>query len=359
MEKRIRVPIVILLGILLFGSCSSGKKNEIDRTLTVKIDSVKPYRSKLSVTFPGKIKAASDVALAFRVSGTLLRVHVDAGSIVRKGQVLAEIDPRDYKTQLNATQAEFNRIKGEAERIMQLYEKGSVSKNDFEKAKFGLEQITAKLEAHKNALADTQLRAPFDGYVQRRYFDGNETISAGMPVVTMINRGMPEVEINIPSSDYFERESFDTYSCRVDLFPDEEYQLKLTGVTHKANLNQLYTMKFSFVPGEYKRLPTPGMTTTVKIVKKTDESALSVIPVSAVFSDENGESNVWIYSSENQSVSAKKIDLLGVQRNGFVIVSCGLSVGECIVTAGVHSLKEGCKVTPLAAHSKTNVGGLL
>ena len=69
MEKRIRVPIVILLGILLFGSCSSGKKNEIDRTLTVKIDSVKPYRSKLSVTFPGKIKAASDVALAFREIG--------------------------------------------------------------------------------------------------------------------------------------------------------------------------------------------------------------------------------------------------------------------------------------------------
>lgn len=357
--KKFTVPFLMMIGTLLLWSCSSGKKNEIDRTLTVKIDSVRPYTSQLSVSYPGKIRASSDVNLGFRVSGTLLRVNVDVGSVVRKGDVLAEIDPRDYRTQLNATEAEYNRIKGEAERIMALYEKRSVSKNDYEKAKFGLEQITAKLEAHRNALADTKLRAPYDGFIQKKLFDRDETISAGMPVVSMINKGVPEVEINIPSVDYYDRDSFDSYVCSIDLFPGTVFPLKLTGVTHKANLNQLYTMRFTFVDGNQDRMPTPGMTATVRINKKTEASALTMVPLSAVFNDGQGKSTVWIYNADQKTISAREVRLLGIRRSGNTIISDGLKVGEQIVIAGVHSLKEGSKVVPLPPKTKTNVGGLL
>ncbi len=358
-RKILLVPLYMVIGTFLLWGCSSGKKTEIDRTLTVKIDSVKPYTSQLSVTYPGKIKASSDVNLAFRVSGTLLHVYVDVGSTVRKGQVLAEIDPRDYRTQLKATEAEYERIKGEAERIMALYEKQSVSKNDYEKAKYGLEQITAKLNAHRDALKDTKLVAPYDGYIQKKYYDKDETIAAGMAVVSMINNGMPEVEINIPSAEYYEREQFDTFSCSVDLFPDEVFPLKLSGITHKANLNQLYTMRFTFLKTESERMPTPGMTATVRINKKTKESDLTLIPLSAVFNNDVGEATVWIYNANTQTISARTVELEDIQRDGMTIVSQGLKVGEQIVVAGVHSLKEGTKVVPLPAKTKTNIGGLL
>lgn len=358
-KNKLTVPVFMVIGLLVFWSCSSGKKSEIDRTLTVKIDSVKPYKNQLSVTYPGKIKASSDVSLGFRVSGTLLRVNVDVGSMVRKGQVLAEIDPRDYKTQLNATEAEYNRIKGEAERIMALYEKRSVSKNDYEKAKFGLEQISSKLEAHRNALIDTQLKAPYDGYIQKKFYDKDETIAAGMPVIAMINKGVPEVEINIPSAEFYDKDSFDSFYCSIDLFPGATYPLKLTGITHKANLNQLYTMRFSFDKGDFKRMPTAGMTATVRINKKTDESSLMLIPLSAVFNDGAGQSTVWIYDTSNKVINSRIVRLSGIRRDGQAIVSAGLKAGEQIVVAGVHSLQEGTKVVPLAPKTKTNIGGLL
>lgn len=357
--NRIKAPLAILVGALFVWSCSSGKKTEIDRTLTVKIDSVRPYTNQLSVSYPGKVKASSDVDLAFRVSGTLLRVNVDVGSVVRKGQVLAEIDPRDYKTQVAATEAEYNRIKGEAERIMTLYERRSVSKNDYEKAKYGLQQITSKLEAHRNALIDTKLRAPYDGFVQKKLFDSNETVSAGVPVVSMINKGMPEVEINIPGTDYFDRESFDSFICTIDLFPGEVYPLTLSGISHKANLNQLYTMRFTFQKGTQKRLPTPGMTATVKIIKKTEDTSLTSIPISAVFNNEEGESTVWVYNPSTNQVQSRIVRLVGLQRDGLTIISHGLEAGEQVVIAGVHSLEENSKVVPLAPNSKTNIGGLL
>lgn len=357
--NRLTVLVSLILGVLLVVSCSSKKKNDIDRTLSVKTATVLPYTSQLTVTYPGKIKAQSDVSLAFRVSGPILKVYVNVGSKVKKGQVLAEIDPRDYRTQLNATQAKYNQIKGEAERIMALYEKGSISQNDYEKAKFGLEQITSLLKAHEDALVDTKLIAPFDGYIQKKYFSGGETVSAGLPIVAMINDGLPEVEINIPSTEFYNRDSFDSFECSVDIFPEETFSLQLAGIAHKANLNQLYTMRFYFDQVDLKRVPTPGMTTTVKIFKKTEVSNLTVIPISAVFQRTHDESCVWVYDKDSATVKSRVVVLQGVLRNGTAIVYSGLKADEEIVIAGVHSLRDGDKVVPLPEKSKTNIGDLL
>lgn len=357
-NKRTIIGLMVVLTAFL-GACSSGKKTNIDRSLTVKLDSVKSCLNQESISYPGKIKSASDINLSFRVSGTLLRANLDKGSKVRKGQIIAEIDPRDYKTQLNATQAEYNRIKGEADRIMALYQKQSVSKNDYEKAKFGLEQISAKLEAHRNALADTKLVAPYDGFIQKRHFAKDETIGAGIPVYSMIGDEKPEVEINIPSAEFYKKDAFDSFYCSIDLFPNELFPLELKGITHKANLNQLYTMRFVFANSTQKVLPTAGMTATVLINKKKDTSTLLTIPMSAVFSIADNKSGVWIYNPQDKRIKLREIELSGVQRDGLATVSRGLSMGEQVVVAGVHSLQDGDMVTPLPAKNKSNVGGLL
>lgn len=348
-----------LVGVLpfFFLSCSSGKTKQ-ETIVTVRTDTVRMYGQELSVTFPGKVKAAADVNLAFRVSGTLLRVPVEAGTYVRKGQLLAEIDPRDYAIQLSATEAEYKQIKSEAERVITLHEKQSIAPNEYDKALYGLQQITAKYNAHKNALEDTKLHAPFDGYIQKRFFDAEETISSGFPVISMINTGSPEVEINIPSSEYIRRNEFESYHCTVDIFPDVTYPLELIGITQKANMNQLYTMRLRLKPLPGQTTPTPGMTTTVKLRYKDKESMLTIIPLSAIFGD-NEHSSVWIYNKETGTVSARVVKPLEVKTNGTVVISEGIKPGDIIVTAGANSLHEGQIVEPLPAVSSTNIGGLL
>ena len=240
-HKKNLLPLVA--GLIIITSACSHKKTEVKSVQTVKAEMVQVYGGKNSSTFPGKVKAASDINLAFRISGPIVKIVVEAGSFVKKGQVLVEMDSRDYSLQLSATEAEYNRIKAEAERVMALYEKGSVTPNDYDKAVFGLQQITAKLDAHKNALADAKLYAPFDGYVQKRFFDAGETVSAGMPVISMISADLPEIEINIPSSDFIRRDRFESFSCSMDNYPDLSFPLELIGITQKANLNQLYTVR--------------------------------------------------------------------------------------------------------------------
>jgi RND family efflux transporter MFP subunit len=336
----------------------SHEKTGTRKIQSVKTDTVRAYGELSFVTFPGKVRAASDVNLSFRISGPIAKVYVGEGRYVRKGEVLAEMDSRDYAIQLEATEAEYEQVKAEAGRIIAMYEKDAVTPNDFDKAVYGLRQITAKREAHLNALADTRLYAPFDGYVQRCFFGESETVGAGTPVVSLIDAGCPEVEINIPAPDFVRREMFDSFTCSVDIYPGRVFPLQLVGVARKANLNQLYTMRLRVRDTE-GILPSPGMTALVNIYLRADSVTDVSVPVSAVF-EAGGGSAVWVYDGETESVRRRAVRIGAVLSGGAVAIERGvLRAGEIVVTGGVHSLYEGEKVRPLPAVSPTNVGGLL
>lgn len=355
--KKGLITSCFILGLLFLG-CSSKEQNKTDRTVIVKVDTVKSRSNSLLISYPGKIKASDDIDIAFQVSGTIQQIYVDAGSKVKKGQLLANLDPTDYKIQLSATQAEYNRIKGDAERIITLYEKGSVSKSDYEKAVFGLEQISAKLEAHKKALSDTRIVAPFNGFIQKKYFNANETVSAGFPILSMFNQNALEATINIPATDFLRRDEFEDFYCTVNREPDITYPLKLISINQKANLNQLYTVRLGFVNQPNLTLPTPGMTATIYIKRKTEESELTVVPLSAI-KEINGESSVWVYNPNNQQINGRKVEIVEIKRNGDVTIANGVKAGEIVVSAGVNSLQENQTVKVLDPISSTNKGGLL
>lgn len=349
--------IFFLLGMFLFCMACRTEKTAKDTVVTVKIDTVKNYQDELYITYPGKVKPASDVNLSFRVAGPILRIPVEAGAFVRKGQLIAEIDPRDYEIQFSATEAEYKQVKAEAERVIELYRRNSVPVNDYDKAVSGLQQITAKYNAHKNALQDTRMLAPFDGYIQKKYFDTHETVSAGMPVISMINNSYFEVEIDIPSSDYVRQQYFKAFSCTFDVFPGKTFPLELIEITRKANLNQLYRIRLRLKPVPGIDIAA-GMSVNTTIEYTPDEITLTSVPVSALFENE-GNAAVWVYDPQTGEVHGRSVKVGKFLKTGEAVVYEGLKAGEIIVSAGVHSLTEGVKVKMLKSVSKTNIGGLL
>jgi RND family efflux transporter MFP subunit len=352
---KINIIAALLPALLLCACAQHGTKTE--RPRSVKTDTVRAYGATPVSTFPGKVKASADVNLSFKVAGKIAKMHAGEGDFVRKGQALADMDDRDYKVQLAATEAEYQRIKAEADRVIELYKLGSATPNEHDKAVYGLQQISAKYEAHRNALADTRLTAPFDGYVQQRLHDAGETIGAGMPVLSMLEATAPEVEINIPASEFIRRREFAGFTCTVDTYPGTVYSLALRGITQKANLSRLYTVRLK-MKKEEAPLPAPGMTAMVEIQYKAGASALLSVPYTAVF-ECNAASHVWIYSPGSQTVSARKVKIAELLNSGTVVISEGIRAGEIVVTAGVHVLREGEAVKLLPPASPTNTGNLL
>lgn len=350
---KVRLFLCFLICSSVIQGCKQGVERPDDVRI-VKLENARLHSGRTVVSYSGRMKAVSEINVAFKISGTIEKVPVEVGQHVRKGQLIAVVDQRDYLTQFTATEAEYSQIKADANRVMELYKRGSASASENDKATYGLQQITAKYNAHKNALADTRLLSPIDGFIQKKLFEPGETIGAGMPVISMISGNKPEVEINITVSDFTRIGQVQSYTAIFDAIPGKEFPLEVIGVTQKANLNQLYTLRLKIRDLD-KSIITPGMAVNVilKFANSTDERV--TIPISSIF--KRGENTlVWIY--KNGQVHSRPVVVSEIIDNGKAIIKEGISDAEMVVTAGVHSLKEGERVKPMDQITSTNIGGI-
>lgn len=350
--------ILAIVSLLSLASCRGGNK-EVREVQMVKTDTVRAADGQGELQYPGKVKAAEDISLAFRVSGTIRKIYVEEGARIRNGQLLAELDPTDYQVQLDATEAEYKQIKADAERVMALYKEEGTTPSANDKAVYGLKQITAKYQHHKDQLGYTKLYAPFGGQVQKRLFEEHETVGAGMPVLSVLGNGTPEVEINLPAAEYIQRERFSSYYCTFDVYPGKSYRLKPISISPKANANQLYSMRLQLVT-EGQPLPSPGMNTMVTIHCDRGDTHELLVPGSAIRRPAEGNPQVFVYNPATHTVTACEVSIRQLLGNGqSLVVSEKLKPGDIIISAGVNHVHEGETVEPLPAVTETNVGGLL
>ena len=339
--------------LVLLTGCKNGKEQSNDERLVL-VETVETNDASGTATYPGRTCAAEEANVSFRTAGTLLKVPVREGDHVRRGQVIAQMDDRDYRVQLAAAQAEYTKVKAEAERVMALYADSVGTANNYDKARYGLQQITQKLQHCKDQVNDCVLRAPFDGYVQSVLHDAHETVGSGMPVLQLIGQGRTEVIINIPASENLRSSQFASFSARFDVLPGEQFPLQLLSIARQANVNQLYEVRLA-LNGNHPQI-TPGMSSVVKITFSDNGPEPVLVPMNAVCRT-NGAPVVFVYSDGH--VHSTSVTLGRVHANGKVEVTSGLKAGDQIVISGVKTLTDGDAVRPAAKPSKTNVGGLL
>ncbi len=312
----------------------------------------------ISINYPGKTRSAAEINMSFRVSGPISKIHVKEGQHVNKGQLVASMDPRDYQVQLSATQAEYEQIKADAERIIAMYEEGNTTASNYDKARYGLEQITQKLNNHRNQLADTHIYAPIDGYIQDIIHEAGETVGAGMPVISMFGSGTVEIEVNISAFDYANRERLKNAYCTFDLMPGQTFPLQISSISPEANASQLYTVRLRFTSTYDHKKITPGMSTMVYVDVSNETNGNVSIPTTSII-DEGGEQKVFVYDPSTSIVSKRTVIVKRLHRNGMADIESGLNDGDEVVSAGAHHITDGQKVKPLPKHSPSNIGGLL
>lgn len=351
MNKIFRLLLLISLVAI---SCKADKKENVEKPKTVKVYRIASETNYSNLAITGVIKEKKSVNLAFRIAGPIHKLPVEIGTFVKKNSLIAEIDPRDYKLKYNVTKAEYDQVIAEVERVEELFKRKSVAQNDYDKAVSGKQRISIKMEAAKNSLNDTKLIAPFDGYIQEKYFENYETVDAGMPVVSLIDLRTLIVESEVSASLYLQKELFSSFKCIPTDMKNEEFEIKLIESSKKSNNNQLYTLRFELKNNSSKRL-FPGMNVDVLIKKQNKDSEYIKIPNSCIF-HKNQKNFVWLVK-DNKLVQ-KEVQIGRININSYTEVS-GLSESDIIVSAGVNRLKNNQKVKILKQASKTNVGGML
>jgi len=303
--------------------------------------------------FPATTKATQEVELSFRVGGPLIKMNVIEGKMVKKGQLVAAIDPRDYIIAEKAARARYEQTKEQAERYRRLWEKGAVSKNDYDQKYAIYQEAKAAWEDAVNNLNDTKLLAPFTGFYGPKLVDVGQVVAPKQPITTLSNLSVIEVLTTIPEQLAVRFRNFESYEVTFDTYPDIKFKATLKEMgkvpTAEGFPLRLYLEHVNDPSKPNQPKISAGMSCRVNIKLKdvNDEDKQIIIPLSAVFEgDTDNTPSVWILQKSDSVYTVKKqhIKLDGFSGKDKVKVASGLKAGEHIVVAGAKRLVEGEKV---------------
>lgn len=348
--------ILTMLTVFLW-ACSSQSAGDQPIVRKVKTEKVALADTLEVRSISGIISEAAEINLAFRVAGSISRIAVKEGDYVRAGQVIALMDTRDYELQLRAAQAQYDQVKAEAERVIELFNRQSVSPNDHDKAVSGLRMVEAQLKRAKDQLNDTRLLAPASGYIQKVNFRQNELIDAGMPVATLIDVSQYHINVDIPLALFIRRNEIISFSAVQPLMAEKTFPLSLMGISRKAGQNQLFRLQLA-LDSENRANLAPGMDVIVNIVLRSPGKPHTSLPLSALLKSDN-MTLVWVYDSATKRVNQRQVTTGNLLGNGRIRIETGLEPGEQVVVAGVSLLDENDLAEPIEQVSETNIGGLL
>lgn len=253
---------------------------------------------------------------------------------------VSEVQYEQYKTAYGVAQSSLRSARENLKKA-----KAGARKEEIAQQEAAIQSQRALVQSALSALSDTELKAPFDGIAADTYADNHQFVQAKQPVLSLQDLSVIEMVVNVPDSDIINlKESLLgllKMKAAFDGLPGRTFQVKLKEFATQADpKTQTYPVTlYMAYPKDATVLP--GMAVSLEVEgtfgKDEGEYPFTVDP-DGVFSDEMGQSSVWLY---DQGVVKKTPVEVGPYKGGMMTISGDLKAGDLIVTAGVHFLKEG------------------
>ena len=301
-----------------------------------KIMTVSVGDHETSRLFPAQAEAGDKAVLAFRVPGELNTLDVHAGQLVSKGQLLATINPDEYRLIQKQAQAQYRLIDVQYQRIKKLRKDKVVSEQDYDSAVANRKTAKATLDQASANLSYTQLTAPYDGSISLLPSENFEYVTVKQSIMHIQTNDILYVAFQLP--DYLlQRFSFTEVSASVtfDSFPTVSFPLEFEEIdTESDSKTSSYTVKMS-MPRPKDLGILPGMSGQVKVT--IPQGGSEKLPLSAI--EQDGDST-YVWRVSEQGV----VEKVAIELNEKRQVMSGLNDSEQIVSSGISGLEEGMKV---------------
>lgn len=331
----------------------------------VVVEKVSATRLKNITRYPGSVKACRETRLAFRVGGPLVQVNIKAGDQVKKGAVLMQIDPRDYKdgigvlnAQLAGAQARLENARRDFARMKELFEEKVIPQADFDHARAavhtadaGMKAVQAQLKIARHQLGYTTLKAPYDAIVTATHIENFEMVAPGREVVGLHDISHLEIKINVPENEIIHHPLVSGTQARVR-FPslgEREFTVTLKEWNTAADrATRTYGTTFTMPrPADVQLLP--GMTAEIKWPGTASQGQVLTMPAKAVVKDTTGTSHVWLFDPATSTASRTPVRLGSLCGSSRIVVKSGLMSGDLIVTDGMDFITGKMKLSPTLA----------
>jgi RND family efflux transporter MFP subunit len=306
----------------------------------------------IDAEFPGEVRARVESRLAFRVPGKITARKVDPGTLVKRGQVLMQLDPQDLRLSqaqamagLRAAETTRDLAKAELKRYQELRVKNFVSQavldqklSAWKAAQAHVDAAQAGYYGQSNQAGYATLVADIDGVVTAVDADVGQVVTPGTPVVRVAKTTEKEIVIGLPEDKVDTLRKVQDVTVRLWANPKVVIPGKIREVSPVADAaTRTYAVKVS-IPDSFDAVKL-GMTALVQF-SSTTAAPMIKVPLTALF-HEKATTSVWVL--ENGTVKLVPVQVGGTAGNEVVLVG-GVKPGQTVVTAGVNLLKQGQKV---------------
>ncbi len=343
----------------------SGKKKKEEVTFAT--EKVAPANLQNSVTATGTIEPVTSVTVGTQVSGIVSKLYVDYNSVVKKGQVIAELDKTNLISQLNtakanlaSAQSKLNYETANYKRYKSLYQKGLVSADDYENAQLSYKQASEQVATCKEEVQRAQtnlgyatITSPIDGVVLSKSVEEGQTVAASFstPELFTIAQDLTNMQVvaDVDEADIGDVKTGERVTFTVDAYPDDTFEGTVTQVRQEATTtNNVVTYEVVISAPNADLKLKPGLTASVTIYTAERKNVLSVPSKALRYTptketvgkmkivDCNGKNKVW--TLDGNRIVAHSVNI-GMTDGTHTEILSGVTSGTSVIT-GLNVVSE-------------------
>lgn len=309
----------------------------------VVVGQVRPMALVDRIEAVGTAGANEQAELTSTVTERIARINFRDGQFVPRGAVIAELVRTEQGASLNESEARLREAQAQLDRLKSLQDRGFATRAQIDQQQSLVDVARAQAAGARSQIGDRVIRAPFSGYLTLRRISPGQVVTAGTPIVTIVDHSRIKLDFPVPEVFLPVLAPGVEIEARAAAFPGETFRGRVETVEPVIDPVTRAATARAVLPNPDLRL-RPGMLMTVEIQSNPRQGL--VVPELAVVSEGTG-AFVWKVTPDNKAVRTQIT--AGTRRDGLVEVTAGLSAGDRVVTDGTVKLRADGPIVPTAA----------
>lgn len=316
---------------------SGDTSKSTDKLKDVMVTKLETKQFTHAIDVQGRVEGDENITVSTKMPGTITKVNVIAGSVVKAGEVMAEIENDAIRSQLADLQSSYDLVKDVYNRQKTLWEQKVGTEMQYLQAKNSKESMAQKIEQIKRTLDMYYIKAPFNGTVDEVTIKLGQTVSPGVPAIRVVNLSKLKVRADLAEA----------YSAKIEtgnivnlVFPDinKTATSKVTYIAKVINaLTRSFNVEIALPSSDDYR---PNMIAEVSIVDYTNDKTI-VVPVNTIQNIDDKNYVFVAVDEKGKKVSRKRQVIVGDTYNSAAEIKSGLQVGDLLITTGYSNLNDG------------------
>ncbi len=343
MKKTIIIIVSILLVGLIFLRLKSNQdkinaKKEVSTDLNyvnVTVAKVQSMNIDQRLSLVGSLTAYAEVEISSEIQGTVTSVKTELGKQVSKNTVIATIDDRIKKLNVNSSKINMDKKQKDYERYKNLFAGGTATEQELDNSRVDYENAVITLEQAQKELSDATIVSPSEGIITEKHIEEGTHVNVGSPIVSMVNISKLKVKLNVSESNIYQLNVGDKTEITTSVYPGVTFNGNISFISPKGDGSHNYQVEIVIANNDEHSLKAG---TFVKVEISLPSKGNSLYIPRETLQGSISEAKVYLVKGDKAILQPVTI---GNSNNDFLEVTTGLQEGDVVIASGFVNLEDG------------------